>query len=37
MRAVCVVLTRDLTREERVQFGITGQKPNCPTEKISVI
>jgi len=28
MRAVCVVLTR----EERVQFGITDQKPTCPTE-----
>ena len=29
IRAVCAVLTRDLTPEERVQFGIPDQKPTC--------
>ena len=30
IRAVCTILTRDLTPEERVQFGISDQGPTCP-------
>jgi WD40 repeat protein len=29
VRAVCASLTRDLTEEERVQFGIVDQGPTC--------
>jgi WD40 repeat protein/transcriptional regulator with XRE-family HTH domain len=32
IRAVCATLTRDLTPEERVQFGISNQGPTCPTQ-----
>ncbi|MDQ2692081.1 MAG: hypothetical protein M3Y68_08635, partial [Chloroflexota bacterium] len=32
IRAVCATLTRDLTLEERVQFGILDQGPTCPTQ-----
>jgi len=31
IRAVCAVLTRDLTPEERVQFDVSDQGPTCPT------
>jgi WD40 repeat protein len=31
IRAVCTTLTRDLTLEERTQFGIVDQGPTCPT------
>jgi WD40 repeat protein len=30
IRAFCALLTRDLTPEEREQFGITDQGPTCP-------
>jgi WD40 repeat protein len=30
--AVCATLTRDLTPEERVQFGISDQGPTCPAQ-----
>ena len=30
--AVCALLTRDLTSEERVQFDISNQDPTCPTK-----
>lgn len=30
IRAVCDLLTRDLTPEERVQFDVTAQTPTCP-------
>jgi hypothetical protein len=30
LRAVCSVLTRDLTPEERTQFDISDQGPTCP-------
>jgi WD40 repeat protein len=30
IREVCALLTRDLTPEERAQFGITGDEPTCP-------
>ena len=30
--AVCTWLARDLTSEERVQFGISDQNPTCPTQ-----
>ena len=32
IRAVCALLTRDLTSEERMQFGISGQGPTCPVQ-----
>ena len=32
IRAVCALLTRDLTAEERVQFGISDQDPTCPAQ-----
>jgi WD40 repeat protein/transcriptional regulator with XRE-family HTH domain len=30
IRGVCATLTRDLTPEERTQFGISDQEPTCP-------
>jgi WD40 repeat protein len=30
--AICSVLTRDLTNEERTQFGITDLNPTCPKQ-----
>jgi hypothetical protein len=30
IHAVCTVLTRDLTPEERTQFDISDQGPTCP-------
>ena len=30
IQAVCVLLTRDLTPEERAQFGISDKRPTCP-------
>jgi WD40 repeat protein/transcriptional regulator with XRE-family HTH domain len=32
IRAVCALLTRDLTSEERIQFGITDEGPTCPAQ-----
>jgi len=32
IRAVCALLTRDLTPDERVQFDISDQYPTCPTK-----
>ena len=32
IRAVCDLLTRDLTPDERVQFGISDQEPTCPVQ-----
>jgi len=32
IRGVCAVLTRDLTPEERIQFGISDQGPTCPAQ-----
>ena len=32
IRAVCALLTRDLTSDERVQFGISDQGPTCPAK-----
>jgi WD40 repeat protein len=32
IRAVCALLTRDLTQEERVQFDITDQGLTCPVQ-----
>ena len=32
IRAVCSLLTRDLTADERVQFGISDQDPTCLTQ-----
>ena len=32
IRAVCAVLARDLTSEERTQFGITDPGPTCPKQ-----
>jgi len=32
IRAVCALLTRDLTSDERVQFGVSDQGPTCPAE-----
>jgi WD40 repeat protein len=32
IHAVCAVLTRDLTSEERIQFGISDQGPTCPAQ-----
>jgi len=32
IRSVCSLLTRDMTPEERTQFGISDQKPTCPAQ-----
>jgi WD40 repeat protein len=32
IRAVCAVLTRDLTSDERIQFNISTQGPTCPAQ-----
>jgi WD40 repeat protein/transcriptional regulator with XRE-family HTH domain len=32
IRGVCTSLTRDLTPEERIQYGITHQGPTCPPQ-----
>jgi WD40 repeat protein/class 3 adenylate cyclase len=32
IRAVCSLLTRDMTLDERTQFGISDQKPTCPAQ-----
>ena len=32
LRRVCARLTRDLTPDERVAFGITGTQPTCPAK-----
>ncbi len=32
IRAVCTILTRDLTSEERIQFDIANQEPTCPAQ-----
>ena len=32
IRAVCSLLTRDLTPEEQIQFGITDPEPTCPEQ-----
>jgi WD40 repeat protein len=32
IHAVCAVLTRDLTPEERIQFGISDQGLTCPRQ-----
>jgi len=32
IQAVCALLTRDLTLEERTQFGISDQDPTCPAQ-----
>ena len=32
IRTVCALLTRDLTSEERVQFGLSNSEPTCPTQ-----
>jgi len=32
IRAVCALLTRDLTPEERVQFDISDPGPTCPAQ-----
>jgi WD40 repeat protein len=32
IRAVCALLTRDLTAEERIQFEIADQGPTCPAQ-----
>jgi WD40 repeat protein len=32
IHAVCVVLTRDLTSEERIEFDITDPGPTCPVQ-----
>ena len=32
IRGVCAVLTRDLTSDERIQYGITDQEPTCPPQ-----
>jgi WD40 repeat protein/transcriptional regulator with XRE-family HTH domain/energy-coupling factor transporter ATP-binding protein EcfA2 len=32
IRAVCALLTRDLTSEERIQFGISNEGPTCPAQ-----
>lgn len=31
IRSLCGLLTRDLTPQEREQYGITNQEPTCPT------
>ena len=32
IRALCALLTRDLTAEERIQFSISDQGPTCPSQ-----
>jgi len=32
IQAVCAMLTRDLTPEERAQYGITDDGPTCPAQ-----
>jgi WD40 repeat protein/transcriptional regulator with XRE-family HTH domain len=32
IRGVCAILTRDLTSDERTQFGISDQDPTCPKQ-----
>jgi WD40 repeat protein len=32
IRAVCAVITRDLTVEERIQFDISDQGPTCSAQ-----
>jgi len=32
IRAVCALLTRDLTSEERIQFGVSDQDPTCQAQ-----
>jgi len=32
IHAVCALLTRDLTLEERIQFDISDQRPTCPAQ-----
>jgi hypothetical protein len=32
IRGICITLTRDLTSEERVQFGISDPGPTCPPQ-----
>jgi len=32
IHAVCALLTRDLTSDERIQFGISGEGPTCPAQ-----
>ena len=32
IQAVCAMLNRDLTPEERVQFNISDQEPTCPAQ-----
>jgi WD40 repeat protein len=32
IRAICSLLTRDLTPEERLQFNISDQDPTCPVQ-----
>jgi WD40 repeat protein/transcriptional regulator with XRE-family HTH domain/energy-coupling factor transporter ATP-binding protein EcfA2 len=32
IRAVCALLTRDLTPGERIQFGISNEGPTCPAQ-----
>jgi WD40 repeat protein len=32
IRSVCALVTRDLTPEERAQFGISDQGPTCPVQ-----
>jgi len=32
IRGICATLTRDLTSEERVQFGISDEEPTCPPQ-----
>ena len=32
IREICTTLTRDLTSEERTQFGIVDQGPTCPIQ-----
>jgi WD40 repeat protein/class 3 adenylate cyclase len=33
IHAVCTILSRDLTPEERLQFGISDQSPTCPAQQ----
>jgi WD40 repeat protein/transcriptional regulator with XRE-family HTH domain len=32
IHAVCALLTRDLTSEERIQFGLSKEDPTCPAQ-----
>ncbi len=32
IQAVCALLTRDFTSEERIQFDITDSAPTCPAQ-----